>query len=152
LADAILCGVVGTIVSVGMNLDGRVFLLSLLLVPACTSRKAGDDDDDASRKLGDGCRALMDQYMACYEAEYDSEGYTYESTGYDSGGEYDPEKYCDYFIDYYREAYGKNCAIAIDDLYACLARQDCDELEDADVEERCGAEEQKVEKYCEIDD
>jgi hypothetical protein len=124
-----------------MALDhGRYFLLSLLMTPACTDRSV-DEDGEPERKLGDGCRALFEHYMSCYEDVYDT-GYASES-----GGDYDPASYCDYLQTELVQEYGEPCARAVDDVYACLATLDCSVL-GAGTEEACREEQERGRKSC----
>ena len=102
--------------------DQRPFLLSLLATAACGSAFADNDAQDwgVDRLPGRGfdaeCRAAVELYAACEDAEYGSTG------------SLSPDEYADYICDYegmLASSYGDRCREALADHYACLSRLDC---------------------------
>jgi hypothetical protein len=147
----------------------RLFLLSMLSVPAaCGPGAPGgvapntpiptDDDDNAldptdgadEGGIGggawNGCEAFFSAAFACYytnDSGYDD--YTSDGGG---GQTIDPSQYCAY-LDLAEQYYGRACANALDDAYACMAPYAC---RDVDPETACAAAWGNAESICGFND
>jgi hypothetical protein len=104
-----------------LEVNHRRLLLSLLAVPACGPQVDGDDptvpDGGDPEKLGSSCRSYYGRFFACYEAHYTED--------YDVDGM--AERYCQE-IETELLNYGPGCLAAYEEVFACLASLDCEEL------------------------
>lgn len=92
-----------------MNEGTRVFLLSLVAVPAC-----GEGNPGASFEVS--CEKYLTKYQDCYEVM---------GGGGQPPPEYDVTMYCDYYESYF-DMGGPQCRAAASEYWSCISNLDCD--------------------------
>lgn len=86
-----------------------------------------EPDGGDPEKIESSCRAAYTSILACYEEL----GYGSSGGAYGSSGSYDPGDYIDEFcnnVEEYAAEYGPGCPGAFEEVFACLASLDCDEI------------------------